>query len=213
GPGAGGERGAPAGCRGRGRAGQKVAPPLRSADHRAGAGEARGHPARHVGGSEGNPEGRKPVRAGAVGVKIHLRDAGPRCLTFDDGEAQLVEGAPEDPRRSPSEDHGGHAGGGGRPPRGDRRTPEPLDGGPSRQRDAVDDALADEGNPHAGLFAGPPLPEPAEEPDSTRAFPAPTVRLWRRKRKNSTPSRSRRRMMTGSRTMVPSIDTIFRGRK
>ncbi len=52
------------------------------------------------------------------------------------------------------------------------------------------------------------VPEPGM---GSRAW-TPVFRC-RRKRKNSTPSRSRRRMTAGSRSIPPTMETIFRGRK
>ena len=64
------------------------------------------------------------------------------------------EGAAGERPSLPSEDHRGHAGSGGRLPGEDRRTAETLDGRLSRQRDAVDHTLPDEGEPHARLCRG-----------------------------------------------------------
>jgi len=67
-------------------------------------------------------------------------------------------------------------------------------------------AATDEQNTHA----------PADQPPALETVGRASVELTRRSRrnlKNSTPSRRRRRSTAGSRSIPPTMETIFRGRK
>lgn len=68
----------------------------------------------------------------------------------------------------------------------------------------ADVPAADEQDLHGGQ---------APAPEAAGRAGAALSRRSRRKRKNSAPSRSRRRITAGSRSMPPTMETIFRGRK